>query len=89
MSEQEKLIEDLLDTDGVLKVRVKSRIEVTVKRRNTRRETENYQLIRERVASEEEIERTAGTDWSYSSNVNDKGDFRTVDLFINQFTYDK
>jgi len=72
-------LEELLELDGIEKMSIHTKVVLDVKKRNTEERDKNFQQIRERKVSEDEIsdivENSGLSRVSYSPNIDSVGDF--------------
>ena len=73
------VVNELLNTDGVESVYVDISIEPVVRKVNTGEVDHNYQVIRKRVLSEDEIEEIIPNEMSYYGTIDVMGDFHVKD----------
>ena len=73
------VVNELLNTDGVESVYVDISIESVVRKVNTGEVDHNYQDIRKRVLSEDEMKKIIPDEMRYSGTIDLMGDFHVRD----------
>jgi len=84
----EKLVRELLDTEGVTSVTVQKTVKVTHKKELTGETDDTFQSIRERVIPKEKFEAIGREhNWRYHGTVDVMGDFNLKDKFTKTEDY--